>query len=197
MTTKFPKVNEINTAGILVKNRILHYNGGPLRCQTGLVECPGGVSEDGKIRINLSDSSLVKIREIDGILSNIAEQEEMDHQPISLNLTIGQFTRFFDSNKEPIDRNSSILASEFTALVLLDMSRLIVFNDRLMLSVTVQQVMVRAYNQLPRGCFIYSSLSELRESGALDNRNGSDEADTHTEEACVSDESAGDINELL
>ena len=210
MATKFPKISEINTTGIVVKKGSsdnilpmnLYYNNNFLRCQTGLIECKGGVSEDGKIRFKLSNAASVKIREIDTMVADLAEEQGIDHHPIapldedddlSLSLSVGSWTKFFDNNKAPIDNNSSMLSTEFTALILLDMSRLVVFNDRFMLSITVQQVMVRTYSQLPRGCVIYKSLGELRPV--------LQKAPSETETAMEAFQSLGpygeDINELL
>jgi hypothetical protein len=196
----FPKISDINTDGIKIKADRVYYNDTFLRCQTGLVECSGGVSEDGKIRFTLSASAQSRLKHIDSMIEILAEEKGVDYHPISsTSLTVGLWTRFFDNNKAHIDNMSSMLSTEFTALILLDMSKIIMFNDKLMLSVTVQQVMVRTYNQLPSGCVIYTSLTDLRIAMTT-------KSDLSllglgpVDEACVSDGSvsdSADINELL
>jgi hypothetical protein len=169
--TDIPKINEINTAGIVLKaGRRFYYNNKPLIVQTGLVVFPYGISDVNKLRFQLSETGMSKLNTLDEMVEEEARVHAMDHIKITssssggwLNITVGPWTRFFDSNKAQVDFNDGSLSSEFTGSLLLDVSKIATVDDKLMLSITVNQVLIRVQNQLPQGCKIFTNVSDLRQ----------------------------------
>jgi hypothetical protein len=196
---RIPKINEINTAGITNKNGVFYYNSRPLRVQTGLVLCPYGVSDAGKLRFQLSATGLSKLEKLDEMVNSLAEQQGIDHIKIStdgwLNLNVNTWTKFFDSNKSLINATDGVLTSEFTGSLLLDLSKITVFEDRMMLSITIMQVLVRTYNQLPNGCKIFTDIDELRLNLNLNKQKSTIPQEEAV--ATVSMEEEDNLNELL
>lgn len=171
--TDIPKINEINTAGIVLKaGRRFYYNNKPLIVQTGLVVFPYGISDVNKLRFQLSETGMSKLNALDEMVEEEARVQSMDHIKLIsssassagwLNITVGPWTRFFDSNKAQVDFNDGSLSSEFTGSLLLDVSKIATVDDKLMLSITVNQVLIRVQNQLPQGCKIFTNVSDLRQ----------------------------------
>lgn len=154
----FPKIHELNTNAISISDEgRITYNSKPLRMQTGIVLCS---LDDKRLKFEVSPAGDKVLQEINSLLSNYAESRDMEHFTLSnpLNLTVGPWTRYFDCNRAPITDNS---LSEFSGYVMLEFSNIIEYNGKLLMSIRVLQVLVRTYNQLPRGCAIFTSVEEL------------------------------------
>jgi hypothetical protein len=195
----FPKLNEINIAGVTCSaGGVLCYNEKPLIVQTGLILCPYGISDANKLRFQLSEAALGKLEKLDELVDSLAMKQGKDHIKIIndgwLNLTIGPWTRFFDNNKALIDAQEGILFSEFTASLLIDLSKVTMFDENMMLSAKINQVLVRTYSQLPRGCEIFTDVAQLR----LAQSSGTSGSIPHVEEGeGVEEEEDLNVNELL
>ncbi len=205
--TDIPKINEINTAGIVLKasqsGRRFYYNNKPLIVQTGLVVFPYGVSDVGKLRFQLSETGMSKLNALENMVEEEAQVNSMDHIKIAcsewLNLTVGPWTRFFDSNKASVDFNEGCLSSEFTGSLLLDISKIATVDDKLMLSITVNQVLIRVHEQLPQGCKIFTNVADLRQflTGCTASEDGNIEGIEGNEGITGIEETNSNVNELL
>jgi hypothetical protein len=194
----FPKIHELHTADLAILNSCLLYKSKPVRCQTGIVLCPYGVSEEGKLKFSVSDAGTKVLRHIDTMVEQYAESRGMEYISVfssdMMNIKIGPWTRFFDSNKVLLSNDNSVLTTEFTASILLEMTNISEFNEKLILSVKLMQVMVRTYNQFPRGCVIFNNIDDLREALTADASAQCVEGSGHAGQNFKDDDST---NELL
>jgi hypothetical protein len=169
---KISKLHVINPHGVTVNlNKSnapeLWYNSRPLRCQTGLVNCPYGITDDGKLRITMYPQALTVLHELDNIIKELAPTMDLEHVPLTftddeLSLTvIGSRTAFFDSNKIKI-APETVSGAEFTAYILLDLSKPYIYDGKIKLSILLLQVLVRTFSNLPPGCHVFNTLEELR-----------------------------------
>ncbi len=173
---QLPKLHMINANGINVKipedrtgcARELYYNGKPLKCQTGLINCPYGMTEDRKLRVSFNPQATEVLSHLDKIIKDIAVDMDVEHQPLSIadnevTLTVNSWTNFFDNNKVKMHGVTDVpISSEFTAFLLLDVSKVYIFEDKIKLYIGLLQVMIRNVSTLPTGCHIFSSLTDLR-----------------------------------
>lgn len=167
---KISKLHVINPHGVTVSVKSnapeLWYNSRPLRCQTGLVNCPYGITDDGKLRVTLYPQALTVLQELDNIIKDLAPSMDLEHVPLTLNdaelsLTVTGRTAFFDSNKIKIAPDS-VSGAEFTAYMLLDLSKPYIYDGKIKLSILLLQVLVRTFSNLPPGCHVFNTLQELR-----------------------------------
>jgi hypothetical protein len=138
-----------------------------LRCQTGLVNCPYGISEDGKLMVTLYPGAITVLNALDDLIKDIAQNMELEHVPLSVKdsvlvLNVNRTrVNFFDNNRVKISMDE-VSGAEFTAYILLDLSKPYIYDGKIKMSIMLLQVLVRTFSNLPPGCHIFNSLADLR-----------------------------------
>jgi hypothetical protein len=216
-SNQIPKLHMINPNGITVKEcdggtYELYYNGKPLKCQTGLVNCPYGISEDRKLRVAFDPQAIDVLSHLDKIVSASAsadENAEVEHQPLSvtdneITINVNAWTTFFDNNKVKINGVMDVpISSEFTAFLLLDLSKVYIFEGKIKLYIGLLQVMIRTVSTLPTGCHVFNNLTSLRTYLADGQRDDPEEGCEESSASAASgdlrcdDLRCDDVNELL
>ena len=158
---QLPKLVALNTSGIIIKNSKLYYNNKLLHVQSGIVQCPYGLSDTNRIKFKISSSMSKKVKDIETLIqatrSCVIEEADGDY----LDVYVSQWTKLFDNNKEPLEY--SFISTEFIGSFLLDVSSIYTKNEELSLNINVVQILVRSLNKLPTGCQVFKTIKDLRE----------------------------------
>jgi hypothetical protein len=152
--------------------------------------------------VTLYPGAISVLNALDDIVKDIAQTMDLEHVPLSVKDSVLVLNvnptrvNFFDNNRVKISMDE-VSAAEFTAYILLDLSKPYIYEGKIKLSIMLLQVLVRTFSNLPNGCHVFNSLSDLR-THIKQQSEQQDVALLECESSSSSSASAvEDVNELL